>query len=559
MTPARPATPVEALADDYLERLSALDRCSAARMAIGGPSDELTDYSRQGEEARGELHLRTGRDLDAVDDGSTTARMLREWVDARVAASAAGDDQYLVRIIGGPVEGIRSTFDNMARVTTGDWELIVSRLGKVPAAIASARSGIECARAAGRIEPRRQVLAVAEQCDIFGGSGNGSGWFATLAEECRHTVCTGPLPDAADRAALDAAVAYRDLGTWLRADYAPVAADSDGVGPERYARAARIVLGAELDSAEAYAWGWQELHRLDAEIAALCEAIVPGAPLVTVKATLDQSTAIEGADAWRGWLQDLIDATIDRLQGTAFDIAPPLRRCEAMLPPPGVAAAPYYTPPAEDFSYPGRTWFPTVGRTRFPTWDVATTVFHEAVPGHHLQLGWVRVLNDRLCRFRRIAGVDAHGEGWALYAERLMDELGMLEDPGQRLGFLAFQALRAARVVVDMGLHLGLRIPADDPFHPGERWTPEVAIAFLVERAGLSAAFAASEVDRYLGWPGQAISYKLGEREWLAAREEATRRDRPAFDLKAWHAQALDLGSLGLAQLREELRRLSPA
>jgi len=181
------------------------------------------------------------------------------------------------------------------------------------------------------------------------------------------------------------------------------------------------------------------------------------------------------------------------------------------------------------------------------------------VPGHHLQLGWVRVLNDRLCRFRRIAAVDAHGEGWALYAERLMDELGMLEDPGQRLGFLAFQALRAARVVVDMGLHLGLRIPADDPFHPGERWTPEVAIAFLVERAGLSAAFAASEVDRYLGWPGQAISYKLGEREWLAAREEATRRDRPAFDLKAWHAQALDLGSLGLAQLREELRRLSPA
>ena len=86
-----------------------------------------------------------------------------------------------------------------------------------------------------------------------------------------------------------------------------------------------------------------------------------------------------------------------------------------------------------------------------------------------------------------------------------------------------------------------------------------MAIAFLVERAGLSAAFAASEVDRYLGWPGQAIAYKLGEREWLAAREEATRRDGPAFDLKAWHAQALDLGSLGLAQLREELRRLSPA
>ena len=237
--PATPgATPVEALADDYLERSSLLDPCNAARMAIGGPSDELTDYSRQGEEARGELDLATRRDLDAIDDGSTTACMLREWLDARVAAFTAGDDQYLVRIIGGPVEGIRSAFDNMAKATTDDWELIVSRLGKVPGAIGSARSGIEGARAGGRVEARRQVLAVAAQCDTFGGSDGGGGWFATLAEECRRVVPTGPLLAAADRAAGAAAAAYRDLGAWLRTDYAPLATDSDGVGPERYGRAA---------------------------------------------------------------------------------------------------------------------------------------------------------------------------------------------------------------------------------------------------------------------------------------------------------------------------------
>jgi uncharacterized protein (DUF885 family) len=179
---------------------------------------------------------------------------------------------------------------------------------------------------------------------------------------------------------------------------------------------------------------------------------------------------------------------------------------------------------------------------------MTTTVYHEAVPGHHLQLGRVRVLGDRLCRYRRNTIVSGHIEGWALYAERLMDELGAYEDdsPG-RLGFLSFQMLRAARVVIDIGLHLGFARP------DGTEWTAENARTMLVEQAALSDAFAASEVDRYLGWPAQAICYKLGEREWLAAREEARGRWGPSFDLKRWHTAALDLGSLGLAQLRTQL------
>jgi uncharacterized protein (DUF885 family) len=114
--------------------------------------------------------------------------------------------------------------------------------------------------------------------------------------------------------------------------------------------------------------------------------------------------------------------------------------------------------------------------------------------------------------------------------------------------------LRAARVVIDIGLHLGYSIP-DDEQHGGQAWSPEIARAMMVERCGLTEAFAASEVDRYLGWPAQAISYKLGEREWLAAREEARAAQGATFDLKAWHSKALDLGSLGLTQMRDELSR----
>jgi uncharacterized protein (DUF885 family) len=122
---------------------------------------------------------------------------------------------------------------------------------------------------------------------------------------------------------------------------------------------------------------------------------------------------------------------------------------------------------------------------------------------------------------------------------------------------LRAQAMRAMRVVVDIGLHLELPIPDDERYHPGETWTPELALPFAIERSGqMPEDFMRSEVDRYLGWPGQAISYKIGERVWLGARDDARRRAGDVFDLKAFHARALDLGPMGLAQLRRELATL---
>jgi uncharacterized protein (DUF885 family) len=155
--------------------------------------------------------------------------------------------------------------------------------------------------------------------------------------------------------------------------------------------------------------------------------------------------------------------------------------------------------------------------------------------------------------------VSGHGEGWALYAERLCDEFGWFENPDHRLGFLSGQMLRTVRVIVDIGMHLGYRIPAGttstdgSPFHGGEVWNPQLAFEFAVRETGNTEAFMASEIDRYLGWPAQAISYKIGEREWMAIRDEA--RKDPAFDLKAWHMRALALGPMGLDQLRRELTR----
>jgi uncharacterized protein (DUF885 family) len=159
------------------------------------------------------------------------------------------------------------------------------------------------------------------------------------------------------------------------------------------------------------------------------------------------------------------------------------------------------------------------------------------------------VAGDSLSRFARVTNVSGHSEGWALYAERLADELGWFTDRGSRLGMLTGSSLRAARVVIDIGVHLDLPLP------DGSRWTFDTACEFLRTRGRAEPHRVHPEVVRYFGWPGQAISYKLGERAWLAARAEAQRR--PGFDLKRWHTAALGLGPIGLDGLTETLRRLS--
>jgi uncharacterized protein (DUF885 family) len=230
------------------------------------------------------------------------------------------------------------------------------------------------------------------------------------------------------------------------------------------------------------------------------------------------------------------------------------------LAPEGGAAAPYYIPPSEDLSRPGTTWFPTLGATTFSWWSHASTWYHEGVPGHHLQCATSIIEAERQSRFHRLeAWTSGYGEGWALYAERLMNELGFFEDLGDEMGFLAGQALRAARIVVDIGLHLELPVPAgfgslaDFGDCSGKAWTPPMAVAVLEERAIQPHEMSVSEVDRYLGLPAQAISYKVGERVWMRTREAARFRLGEDFSLKRFHAFALALGPMGLDPLEAEL------
>jgi uncharacterized protein (DUF885 family) len=558
------AMTVSELSDAYVRRSCELDPIKATALGVPGHDDRLTDYSPDGVEERAALDRDTLVALASADRSRDPDRVAAEFMTERLDVSLAFVDanEHLraLRNIASPVQGIRQSFDLMPKQTVEEWEVIGRRMAAVPGALAGLRASLEEGRRLGLVAARRQAEEVARQCATWSGQTDAPAFFEQLASEGGAAEGVGPtLQVELDEAAAAASIAYAEMGRWLRAEYLPAADERDPVGRDRYAAWARASLGADLDLDDSYAWGWEELNRIEAEMVAECSRIRPGESIDATIEWLETESdlVIEGEENLRGWLQDLMDRTIEELDGVHFEIPRPVRRVEAMIAPPGGAAAMYYTGPSEDFSRPGRTWYPTLGKTRFPLWGEVSIAYHEGVPGHHLQIGQVRYLRDRLTRFQRSSGVSGHAEGWALYAERLMDELGYLDRPESRLGFLRAQVMRAVRVIVDIGMHLELSIPAEADFHPGERWTPALGQEFVDARARFPRDFMASEIVRYLGWPAQAISYKLGERVWLEGRGRLQREMGPAFDLKAFHAYALDLGPLGLDLLRTELRYAS--
>jgi len=564
-----PQSPVYELSDRYVEQWARLDPVGATSRGVLGYETEMTDYSPEGCEGRAELTRRVLAEVSSLlesgepeDRDRIAGRVLQDRLSAELAAYEAGERLRDLRVIGSPVGGVRSVFDLMANESADDWEVIATRMEKVPQALESFTDTLRSGMSVKVMAARRQALACAEQAEAFSASGafssSGAGgkspfFISYVAQAPRNLEPV--LARRLDAAARSATSAYAQLAAFLRYEYAPRAPEVDAVGAERYQLAARYWLGMDIDAVEAYYWGWEELDRVEAEMARVASQIVPGGSIAEAISALESDPAkvIEGEDRLRAWLQDLMDTTVEELDGRHFDIPPPIRKVEAMIAPPGGAAAMYYTGPSEDLSRPGRTWYPTLGKTRFPIWGEVSIAYHEGVPGHHLQIGQVRYLADRLSRFQRIISIGGHAEGWALYAERLMAELGYLSKPDFLLGQLRAQAMRSVRVILDIGLHHQLAIPAGRQFHPGEIWNAELANQFAVDHSYFPPDFMASEVVRYLGWPAQAICYKVGERVWLDIREELRRRLGAAFDLKRFHADALELGPMGLAALREEL------
>jgi uncharacterized protein (DUF885 family) len=541
-----PNTPIDALAERYATGLAALDPVTATEIGLPGYADKMPDYSQDGADALDELQAQTLGQLDGLtpqnpqDEVTRAALVERLTVDRQLHATGVVE----LNNIASPVQEIRATFDLMPTETEDDWRNIASRLNQVEAALDGYRSRLETAVADGHLPAQRQVEACITQSKAAAEQ-----FFPTLAKKSSQVPHT--LQTELQRTATQAAQAYTNFAHYLTSDLYPKSSSQDAVGAEYYTLASRRFLGAEVDLAETYDWGLAELDRIVAEQRRVAEAIQPGASVDQAREALsaDPKRQLHGTEALRQWMQELADTTIDAMK-QHFHIPSPMDYVEAMIAPTQDGGI-YYTPPSEDFSRPGRMWWSVPeGEDTFTTWQQTTTVFHESVPGHHLQIATAMLNADQLNSWRRNwLWVSGHGEGWALYAEELMHELGYLQDPGDYLGMLDAQRMRAARVVFDIGVHCGFLAPYA---WGGKVWDPDTGFAFLQEHLHETPGVLAFEFIRYLGWPGQAPSYAVGQRIWQQIR--ATHETTEDFDLRAFHTRALKLGSMGLDTLAEALQ-----
>jgi uncharacterized protein (DUF885 family) len=551
---SRPSTAVDALAESYFDLAAQLDPLQATIGGLTDYDDRMPDLSPAGLARRDELARQTLQQLtevtsvDEVD--KVTVAALRERLELQRELYDLGTPLSNLNITSSPVQDLRDVFDLMLTETVQNWTTNTARLAALPAAVDGYIESLRQAGQNGNAAPKRQVRGCVRQCEANLGP---DGWFARYAREA--TVDGGPLPAELqadlDRAAGEAEQAYQRLRDFLADELLELAPERDAVGIERYRPLSRYFLGADVDPAEAYEWGKRELARIHDLMLQTANEIKYGASIDEAISILESDPVrrLSGTDALQAWMQERSDEAVAALADTHFDIPEPVRRLECRIAPTNTGVI-YYTGPSDDFSRPGRMWWSVPpGVTEFSTWRELTTVYHEGVPGHHLQIGQTVYRKQLLNTWRRLgAWISGHGEGWALYAEWLMADLGFMDDPANRLGLLDGQSLRAARVVIDIGVHCEFEAPEEVG---GGDWTYDKAWQLLSSHAHMAEEVLRYELDRYLGWPGQAPSYKLGERLWLQLRDESKARLGSAFDLKAFHRQALDVGSVGLDVLRQ--------
>ena len=550
---ARPSTAVDAVAEKWVD--TELDLYPEYRVYLGraGREGEYADYSPAGVEnaiAHTRAALAEVRASVPADDVDAVTKMdLERDLQLTIDKHEAGFGQRDLNVIASPAQELRDIFDLMPTDTVDDWSHVATRMHNLPGAMAgyieSLRSGI----AAGNTPAIRQVTEVVAQAKKQAAE---TGFFFDLARNAKAGESQLPASIVSDleSGARASADAYASLVTFLGDELAPHAPEKDAVGRELYELASRGFLGATVDLDETYEWGIDELARMVAEQEAIAREIKPGASVLEAIDFLDgdPTRKLHGTDALQRWMQETSDRAVDELSRTQFDIPDVVKRLECMIAPTQEGGI-YYTNPTDDFSRPGQMWWSVPeGVTEFDTWRELTTVYHEGVPGHHLQIGQAVYNKATLNTWRRNAGTSGHAEGWALYAERLMQQLGYLDDPADRLGMLDGQRMRAARVVLDIGVHLEKTLPDGSG-----KWTGEYAFGFMGTNVNMSPEFVRFEVNRYLGWPGQAPSYKVGQRIWEQLRDEAAARDGAAFDIKAFHKRALDIGGVGLDTLKAAL------
>ena len=547
-------TPFE-VSDRLTESYSDLSPILATTNGIPGRDHLWDDLTPDGETERAELRSRVRSELAPHLDHSDpvqarAARVIVAYLDTLNRRYASGHWKRDLNHIYSPFQRARDTFDIVSTGGAEAWDNVTMRLSTWADMLDGYKKSLQVGLDEHTTAARRQVRSVIDQVRSVAGEGSRFSDLAGMAP------AGGGDETRAAEAAGRARAASGAFADWLEREYLPHADPADAVGRDRYLEGSDYFLGMDLDPDETYEWGWSEVHRLLDEMKATAAEIDPDRNVGEVIELLETDPGRSAPDhqAFAEFVQAIQAEAVEQLDGTAVDVPAEIREVTVNIAPPGGSLGAWYYAPSEDFSRPGSIWYAPGERTRIPYWQEVSTAYHEGFPGHHLQVGIAVLQREELSRFHRLfIWYSGSGEGWALYAERLMDELGYFENPEYRLGLLASQLFRSTRVVVDIGTHLEKRIPPDAPLHAGEVWDHDRAVDYMERIALQPRDVSESEVLRYLGWPGQAISYKVGEREILDMRRQEMERAGGEFDSKDFHRRLLEAGAIRLDYLRETM------
>jgi uncharacterized protein (DUF885 family) len=486
----------------------------------------------------------------ATDGLPTEDRITRDMLKVIAELQIEEDDQRIheLRVVdqmGGPQQLLPQMTQFQPADTPDRLDAFLARLHAYPAYMAAnaeiLREGLSSGLTAPRIVTERTIAQIERLLEIPIESAIVPSMVKVTSEEDRERVreVVRDLVYPADQAFLDA----------LKGDYLAATRLDPGLwsapnGDQLYRTAIRSWTTLDLDPEAVHRVGLEELEAIEAERREIARAAGFGDHTAAYRAALDDD--VSNTPRSKAELVDRAHEDIERAMGLAPRYFGVLPRAACEVRPVEEykekdAPFAYYYPPSPDGSRPGIYYANGFDLPSRKYTKLATTTYHEAVPGHHFQIT-LEMENPHLITFRRLGARmvgGAYVEGWGLYSERLADEMGLFRTEAERFGMLDAQAWRAARLVVDTGLH-------------ALRWPRQRSIDFLRD-AGLSETDAVIETDRYICWPGQALTYKIGQREIEKLRAELTARDGSAFDLRAFHDAVLGHGSLPLATLTREL------
>ena len=564
MTASRGSSDLAGVAKEYWEGFLAAHPVSATALGDRRYDHLLDDISPAGREReRGRL-LETLRRVGEIPEEGLAAQerltrvSLITEVEGRLAQLEAGLDEWTVDPLGGPQAALFNIEAFQPVRTVAEGEAMVGRWRAMGPYLDQHAANVERGLASGKVAVRegvekvisamRAVLATPEESWALLNplEADHADWPSGRQEAFRHA-----LTEAVRRVVRPACKRYAEL---LERRVLPAARPQErpGImhvagGPESYAQLIRVYTSLPLSAEEIHETGKDEVGRIDDEMRRLGGKVLGvDAPSAGSGGTLEEiRRRLRSDPALHFTTRDEVEAKAASALARAKAAIP---RWFGRLPKADCVVArigeheeqnttiAYYRRPPADGSLPGRYYVNTYAPETRPRYEAEALAYHESIPGHHLQIAIASELTG-LPTFRRHTGVTAYVEGWALYTERLSDEMGLYSSDLDRMGVLSFDAWRACRLVVDTGMH-------------AKGWSRREAIDYMLAHTALAENNIVNEVDRYIAWPGQALAYKIGQLEIQRLREEAERRLGGRFDIKGFHDAVLENGALALEPLR---------